>query len=85
MNKTTIIGLCLWGLTGAALPALAQDTDANQCLECHEPIEDWQGMTVEEIVADAKTPENKRHAHNMALSDEQLKLIVLRLMPIETN
>lgn len=81
MKKSTLVGLCLLALSGAALPALAQDPDPNQCLDCHEPAEDWANMTIDQIVAAAKNPENKRHADNMALSDEQLKLIVGRLVP----
>ena len=44
----------------AAGPALAGDAD--MCLDCHEPAEDWEGMTPEEILADARNPEIKRHA-----------------------
>ena len=81
MKKLTVVGLCVWALFGATLPVLAQDPNPNQCLDCHEPAEDWANMTIEQIVAAAKNPENKRHADNMALSDEQLKLIIGRLMP----
>ncbi len=81
MNKKIVAGLCLWGFSSAALPVLAADTDPQQCLECHEPIEDWAGMTVDEIIAEAKAPDNKRHEANQALTDEQLKLIIGELMP----
>lgn len=81
MNKRIVAGLCLWSLSGIALPVLAQDTDPQQCLECHEPIEDWAGMTNEEIIKAARDPDNKRHAGHEALSDEQLTLIIGVLIP----
>jgi hypothetical protein len=76
LGTMTAIALC-----AGALPALAADTDPEQCLECHEPSEDWTGMTLDEIVAKAKSPDIKRHADHDALSDEQLKLIITGLMP----
>ncbi|MEZ5573088.1 MAG: hypothetical protein R3E64_13830 [Halioglobus sp.] len=81
MNKPAVAVLCLWALSGAAVPALAQDTDPNQCLECHEPSEDWAGMTMEQMITAAKNPDNKRHADHKALTDEQLKLIIGTLLP----
>lgn len=83
MNKKMVAGLCLWSLSGVALPVLAADTDPNQCLECHEPIEDWAGMTIDEIVAGAKAPDNKRHKANQALTDEELRLMIARLLPLD--
>lgn len=80
MNKKIAAGLCLWGISSVALAA---NTDPNQCLECHEPTEDWAGMTIDEIVAEAKGPENKRHKDNQALTDEELRLMVGRLLPID--
>lgn len=81
MNKKVVAGLCFWGLSGIALPVLAADTDPQQCLECHEPIEDWAGMTVDEIIVEAKAPGNKRHEANQALTDEQLRLMIGVLLP----
>lgn len=81
VRKSTLIGACVLAFSGAALPVSAQDPDPNQCLDCHEPAEDWAGMTVEQIIAGAKNPENKRHADSDALSDEQLKLMIGRLLP----
>jgi hypothetical protein len=78
-NKVTV--LCCWALFSAGLPALAQDTDPNQCLECHEPAEDWAGMTLDEIVVAAKDPENKRHERDESLTDEQLKLMIVSIYP----
>jgi hypothetical protein len=81
MKKLTAIGLCFWALSGATLPALAQDPDPNQCLDCHEPAEDWAGMTVDQIIVAARNPDNKRHADHASLTDEQLKLIIATLLP----
>ena len=62
----------------AAGPALAGDAD--MCLDCHEPDEDWEGMSPEEILADAKNPDIKRHADSADLSDEQLKAMIAELL-----
>jgi len=62
----------------AAGPALAGDADL--CLDCHEPAEDWEGMSTEEILAAAKNADIKRHADNADLSDEQLKAMIAELL-----
>ena len=38
--------------------------------------EDWEGMSAEEIVAQAKDASIKRHADNQEISDEEMKKIV---------
>ena len=81
MNKKLVAGLCLWSLYSVALPVLAADTDPAQCVECHEPIEDWAGMTVDEIIVEATSPENKRHEAYQALTDQELRLIIGVLLP----
>lgn len=53
--------------------------DGEACLECHEPQEDWVGMSVEEMLAAAKDPGNKRHKDTMQLGDEQLLAIIAEL------
>ena len=83
MNKKIVAGLCLWSLSWFALPVLAADTDPNQCLECHEPMEDWAGMTVDEIIVGAKAPEDGRHKASQALTDEELRLMIARLVPLD--
>jgi hypothetical protein len=82
MKNKIVAGICLWSLAGFALAA---DTDPNQCLECHEPVEDWAGMTVDEIIVEAKNPDNKRHEHNQALSDEELRLMIATLIPMDDD
>lgn len=80
-KKATVVGLCLWSLSSLAIPVLAADSDPQQCLECHEPIEDWAGMTPEQIIEAARAPACKGHAANQALTDEQLRLIIGVLIP----
>ncbi len=54
--------------------------DEELCLDCHEPSEDWQGLSPEEILATAKDTDIKRHADNAELSDEQLKAMIAQLL-----
>jgi hypothetical protein len=63
---------------GMAAPLHAGDADV--CLDCHEPAEDWEGMSPDEILAHAKDSSIKRHADNADLTDEQLKAIIAKLM-----
>jgi hypothetical protein len=81
MNKNSIVCICFAAVYSAALPVMAADTDPQQCLECHEPMEDWAGMTIDEIVVEAKAPGNKRHKGHDAITDEEMKLMIATLMP----
>jgi len=81
MKKILFVGVCAMTLAGAVPPVQAGDPDPAQCLECHEPTEDWAGLTVEEIMVKARAPDNKRHQNNQSLTDEQLRLIIASLMP----
>ena len=63
---------------GVAAPVFAGDADL--CLDCHEPAEDWEGLSADEILAKAKDASIKRHADNAELSDEQLAAIIAELM-----
>jgi Na+-translocating ferredoxin:NAD+ oxidoreductase RnfC subunit len=63
---------------GIGAPVLAGDADL--CLDCHEPAEDWEGMSADEILAKAKDAGIKRHADNAELSDEQLAAMIAELM-----
>jgi hypothetical protein len=80
MKQPILIGLCLIALATGGAPALADEPTAQSCLECHEPAADWAGMSVEEIMVQARNPDNKRHVPNRAISDEQLKVIIMELM-----
>jgi hypothetical protein len=55
--------------------------DAQACLECHEPAEDWTGMTADEVYAAATSPDNKRHKENTSVGEAELKAIIAALMP----
>jgi hypothetical protein len=70
---------CLTVTVMAATSPFALGQDAEACLDCHEPAEDWEGMSVDEIVVLAKDPDNKRHRDHDGLSDEQLREIVITL------
>jgi len=83
MKVTLYAGMFALVLSGAAPLALAGDPNPDQCLECHEPTEDWAGLTIDEIMVKAKDPDNKRHQNNQSLSDEQLRLIINALVPID--
>ena len=71
---TMTIAMC-----AAIAPAMAEDESL--CMDCHEPAEDWEGMTVDEILVEAKDPSIKRHKDNQALSDEQLMALIIELKP----
>lgn len=65
-------------LSLGTLPALAEEEAV--CLECHEPAEDWEGFTTEEILVEVRNPDNKRHKDMQELSDEQLQALFVALM-----
>ncbi len=71
---------CL-AVTAAALISLgAWAGDEELCLDCHEPAEDWEGMSVEEILAKASDMGIKRHADNAEYSEEQLRAMITVLL-----
>ena len=79
MNKTLTAGMIVVALCSGALPAMAEEEAL--CLDCHEPAEDWEGLSADDILAQAKDASIKRHADNQELSDEQLKALIAELMP----
>jgi cytochrome c551/c552 len=79
MKIHLLAGLALVASVAAIPQVMAQD--AADCMECHEPAEDWAGLTVDEIIVKAKDPGNKRHKGHSGLSDEQLRAIIIPLMP----
>jgi hypothetical protein len=68
------------GLVALMLSTAVWAADPELCLDCHEPAEDWEGMSAEEIVAQAKDAGIKRHADNQDISDEEMKKIVDTLL-----
>jgi cytochrome c551/c552 len=79
MKKNLLAAAALVAACGIAIPALAADPE--MCLDCHEPAEDWEGMSADDILAKAKDMSVKRHADNADLTDEQLKAMIAELMP----
>lgn len=55
--------------------------EEEQCLDCHEPAEDWEGLSRAEIVEAIRAPDNRRHKDNRELSDEQITAILAELLP----
>lgn len=76
--KYMTTSLCLLTVLAVTLPASAADPEL--CLDCHEPAEDWEGMTPAEILAEAKNAKIKRHADNQELSDDQLAAMIAELL-----
>ena len=81
MKKNLLAGMLVAAVCAGALPVFAGDADL--CLDCHEPAEDWAGMSADELLADSKAPDNKRHKKEgvLDLSDDELKTIIAELMP----
>ncbi len=78
MNKRINAGLLAILLGCNFLPAVAGDEEL--CLDCHEPAEDWEGMSAEEVLETAADTSIKRHADNAEFSEEQLKAIIATLL-----
>jgi len=79
MKKNLLAGMLVAAVCAGALPVFAGDEAL--CLDCHEPAEDWEGLSSEDILAQAKDASIRRHADNQELSDEQLKALIAELMP----
>ena len=77
-RKYPIPAMAFAAILFAVAPVFAADEEL--CLDCHEPAEDWEGMSADEILAKAKDASIKRHADNGDLSDEQLKAMIAQLM-----
>ncbi|NND68095.1 MAG: hypothetical protein HKN19_10950 [Halioglobus sp.] len=76
--KKLMTSLTFAVVLGASVSAGAADPEL--CLDCHEPAEDWQGMSAQEILAEAKNTKIKRHADNRELSDEELAAMIAALL-----
>jgi hypothetical protein len=81
MKKNLLAGVLVAAVCAGALPVFAGDADL--CLDCHEPAEDWEGMSADELLTDAKDQSNKRHKKEgvLDMSDEDLKAVIAELMP----
>lgn len=78
MMKNILLSL-LFAIAGITSPVLAEEEPL--CLECHEPAEDWEGMTSAEVLAVARDQGVKMHRDHQALSDEQLRKIIATILP----
>jgi hypothetical protein len=76
--KKVLIALSTATLLSIGGAVYAQDEEL--CLDCHEPAEDWEGMSAEEILETASDPSIKRHADNADFTQEQLKAIIATLL-----
>jgi hypothetical protein len=78
MKRTLLVSLVV-SISCAMVPYALGDDEA-ACMDCHEPAEDWEGMSCDEIIVEARNPDNRRHKDNSALSDEQLEAIIANLL-----
>ena len=78
--KAVIHGIAIVATLGF-MQSPAQAGEADQCLDCHVPAEDWVGMSPDELMKAAMDSGNKRHKDHMDLTEEQLKAIFAELMP----
>lgn len=79
MKKNFAAGMLFAASCTIATAAMAADPEL--CLDCHEPAEDWAGMSVDELVKNAMDLSNKRHEDNAGISVEEMKAIIAELMP----
>jgi hypothetical protein len=79
MKKSVIAVMIFVAACCAVTSSLADDAEI--CLDCHEPAEDWEGMSIDEMLEAAQDPDNRRHQDNADLTEEQLRLIFDTLKP----
>ena len=80
MKYKLLVGI-LFVTTCSVVTQVWADDTAELCMECHEPAEDWEGLSSAEILATAQDASIKRHKDNRELTDEQLKAIIAKLLP----
>lgn len=83
MNKTIFATLAAVVAFGVTIPAIAADPEL--CLECHVPAEDWEGLSADEILEQAKDQGNRRHKDHADLSDEQLSEMISKAAEAEAE
>ena len=76
--KTIYASLIALFICTAAPVSFAGDEEL--CLDCHEPAEDWEGMSADEILETAADTSIKRHKDNAEFNEEQLKAIIATLL-----
>jgi hypothetical protein len=72
--------VCLAAVAWSVAVPQAMSQEPVDCTDCHEPAEDWEGLSVDEIIVLSRGPDNKRHLKNDALSDEQLRALIISIM-----
>jgi hypothetical protein len=77
VKRTFLMGLAL--LLSCAMAPHVFSGDEDLCMDCHEPAEDWEGMSAEVILVEAQDPDNDMHDDNRGLTEEQLKAIIATL------
>lgn len=76
--KRALISLLATAMFTLVSPTYAGDEEL--CMDCHEPAEDWEGMSAQEVLETTADTSIKRHADNAEFSEEQLKAIVATLL-----
>ncbi|WP_133126051.1 hypothetical protein [Pseudohalioglobus lutimaris] len=74
LYKSVLVALVM----GLSFSAWAGDEEI--CMDCHEPAEDWEGMSAEEIYTQAADTSIKRHADNSEFSEDELKAMIAKLL-----
>jgi hypothetical protein len=78
MKRKFLMGLAL--LFSFAMAPTVYSGDEELCMECHEPAEDWEGMSSEAILAEAQSPGNDMHEDNAGFTAEQLQAMITTLL-----
>ena len=78
MKRTFLMSLAL--LLSCAMVPHVYSGDEGLCMECHEPAEDWEGMSAEAVLAKAHDPNNDMHDDNRGFTEEQLKAMITTLL-----
>ena len=80
MRRHRITGLAVTALSLFAFHGQLWAEEGPICLDCHEPAEDWQGLSQDKILATAKDSTITRHVDNAEYSDEQLRAMIAELL-----
>ncbi|MBE9538482.1 MAG: hypothetical protein IMF06_05325 [Proteobacteria bacterium] len=78
MKTEFLLALAL--VFSGAMAPYVYSGDEDLCMECHEPAEDWVGMSPEAILTEAQNPDNDMHEDNAGFSEEQMKAIITTLL-----
>lgn len=80
MKNTLLTIMLIFANCSMFSPVMAEDQPP--CLECHEPAEDWEGMSATEIFQVAMDPDVELHEDNHKLSEAQLQAFIAKLLPV---